>query len=168
MTLASLLAGSNLYFGHRIGWVKVGRSGTSEQTTACRTSSLFSEQKVKSRPPADGVSDWSSRFQKNSDELFDYQSWSRKRNHRCEATSKYLALSFLIFERKNDYFEARRGNRCDKSAKGRRYSSSFPNRLWKKHVSTIFALSARELNRPVSSRRSINLKTPDILWTYFS
>ena len=43
------------------------------------------------------------------------------------------ALSLLNFERKNDYFKARIGNHSDKSAKGRRCSSSFTYRLWKKY-----------------------------------
>ena len=61
------------------------------------------------------------------------------------------SLSFLNVERKNGYFEARTGNRCDKSAKGRRFSSSFTYRLWERLIFTVFALSARELNRPVCS-----------------
>ena len=77
--LDSLLAGSKLCFGRHIGRVKVGRSGTSVEYTACGKTSLFSGQKVKSLPPADGVPNWSSRCQKSNDVLFDRQSWSRKR-----------------------------------------------------------------------------------------
>ena len=61
-----------------------------------------------------------------------------------------MTLSLLNFLRKNYYFEVRTGNRCDKSARGQDVlavlSTGFENNM----IFTVFALSARELNRPVS------------------
>ena len=56
---------------------------------------------------------------------------------------------FSKFERKNGYFEARTGNRCDKSAKGEDVLAVLPTGFGKSMIFTVFALSARELNRPV-------------------
>ena len=136
----SLLAGGNLYFGRHIGRVEVGRSGTRAEKTACPKTHDFSGQK--STPVHKQTGFLIARVVVKRTIRY-YLMWSELVTQEILPQLKLdmgdvkrtisRALSFLNFERKNDYFKARIGNHSDKSAKGRGCSSSFTYRLWKKH-----------------------------------